>query len=175
MSALLNYQEEVRDAILNRNGDPILNSTVEHASLITQEAFLAAQHQIRILSSRLDASCYAKAGVVGAAKAFLASKGHVLRLLVEAQNVEWKKHPLIMELSNELERLKIRTVPPELASRYSFNMLLLDDYGYRLESDRARPAAVAVFYPENSEKPQMAHLERIFEDIWDESIPVVLN
>ena len=120
MTELQNYHEEVREAILKRTGKPILNSNVDHASIITQEAFNNARSQIRILSSKLDPSCYAQPGVIGAAKTFLADPDRKAQILVESamwdqnNNFEWNKHPLIEALKEFKERLELRLVPTEI-------------------------------------------------------------
>jgi hypothetical protein len=177
MTTIQEYHEQVRDAILNRNGRPILNGTIDHASIIVQECFNNAKQRIRILSSRLDPSCYAKPGVTDAAKTFLADKDHCAQILVEPalwdmnSNFEWNKHPLVAALVDCKERYEIKLVPAEWTKRYQFNFLLLDDYGYRFESDRSRPAAVAAFLPEGAPKPQIDNLNKRFEQLWEVSTP----
>jgi hypothetical protein len=57
MNTFQQYRDEVREAILLRNGKPLINGSIEHARIITQEAFISAQNCVRILSYRLDPDC----------------------------------------------------------------------------------------------------------------------
>jgi hypothetical protein len=177
MTTMQEYHEEVREAILRRNGKPILNGTIDHAAVIVQESFNNAKNRVRILSSRLDPSCYAKNSVADAAKTFLADPDHKAEILVEPSlwdaddNFEWGKHPLVAALSDYKDRFEIRIVPSDWVKRYNFNFLLLDDYGYRYEGDRSRPAAVAAFLPSGAEKPQVNNLNKIFDELWQHSKP----
>lgn len=172
------YRDLVRAAMARRSGETILNSSINHAAVITLEAFSCASKSINILTHKLDASCYADA-VRAAAGAFLADPDHHCKILIEAPlwdadgNFEWEKHPFIVSLSqftksdgDKPARLEIRLVPKEWAQRYKFNFLLLDDYGLRYEPDRAQPAAVATFYPEGSKKEPVKNLQTIFDDLW---------
>lgn len=180
MITLPEYHQKVRDAILQRTGEPLLNGTVEHATFITQEAFSSAQSKIQILSSRLDVACYAQPNVINAAKAFLADPDHELKILIEAElwdsnkNFDWSKHPLVAALKDYWAGLKIRLVPKESTERYKFNFLLLDDFGYRFEADRLRAAAVAAFFPPGSIAPQVKNLSGVFESLWAASEPYEL-
>lgn len=178
--SLVSYHEQVREAIARRSGEPLLNSTLDHASLIVQEALSAGDDHVHILSSRLDTSCYAKPGLIAAAKAFLAGKNHHLRILVEAQDFEWVEHPLINELRDqkgdaEHGGLWLRVVPTAWSSGYNFNFMLLDDFGFRFEADRQSPAAVASFYPKGAKQKQIENLSQIFSTLWEVSRPVELN
>lgn len=173
-----NYRDLVRAAIVRRSGETILNSSVNHAAVITQEAFSCASKSVNILTHRLDASCYAD-GVRTAARAFLADPDHHCKILIEAPiwdpegNFEWAKHPLILSLSEFTQkdgdkppRLQVKLVPRDWVERYKFNFLIMDDYGLRFEPDRAQPAAVATFYPEGSKKEPVKNLQTIFDDLW---------
>lgn len=180
MTPLDVYREQVREAILRRNGAPLLNSTVDHAAVIVQESFCNAQHSIKLLSYRLDPDCYARASVINDAKFFLADPNHKAEILVESSlwdsdnNYRWNNHPFIEPLKefifpNEDRGVKIRSVPKEWAESYQFNFLLLDDYGYRYETDRKRPAAVAAFLAPDTSKAPITNLDDIFGRLWEQS------
>jgi len=178
------YRDLVRTAMLRRTGETILNSSISHAAVITQEAFSCAEKRVRILSHKLDSGCYD--GVRAAARAFLADPDHSAQILVEAPlwdpegNFEWEKHPFISALSDFTKpigdkpaRLEVKLVPKEYADRYKFNFLLLDDYGLRYEADRAQSAAIATFYPKGSDSGPVKNLEMIFNDLWGVSTPIL--
>lgn len=185
MNEWQNYRDLVRAAMVRRTGETILNSSINHAAVITQEAFSCAAKSISILTHKLDASCYAD-GVRAAASAFLADPDHHCKILIEAPlwdpegNFEWDKHPFIAHLSEHTKakldrspRLEVRIVPRDTTERYGFNFLIMDDYGLRFEPDRAQPAAVATFYPEGSASGPVKNLQMIFDDLWRVSTPAL--
>jgi hypothetical protein len=169
--ALEQYRERVRDAILQRTGEVFLNADIDHAGVIVQEAFNGARSAIKILSSRLDPSCYARGTLVESAKVFMADPDHSTHVLVESplfdpeRNFRWDQHPLVSALSGN-ENFEIRSVPLEWINKYKFNFLLMDDYGFRFEEDRSRAAAVAAFLPAESDKKQVKNLTSIFDRLW---------
>ncbi|MGA3305348.1 MAG: hypothetical protein ABSC26_04990 [Stellaceae bacterium] len=179
------YRDEVREAILLRDGEALINGSIEHAGIITQEALINAQDSVRILSYRLDPDCYADEAVLNAADYFLANPSHHLKILIEAGlwndgNYDWTRHPLIHKLHQSLTQqnpnFEIRLVPKALAEKYAYNFLVLDDYGYRYEEDRKRPTAVARFLPiDDPKKEPVVNLTNIFDSIWEGSEPLDLN
>ena len=183
MTKLMGYREQVRDAIARRTGEALLNGSIDHAAVIVQETFSSAKKSIRLLSSKLDAECYGRLSVRNAAQVFLADPDHSAEILVESSlsddndNFEWAKHPFLSDLapfgSDGLKRLQVRTVPKEWVERYKFNFLLMDDYGYRYESDRKETAAVVAFLPEG-EKGTVDNLNGIFDRLWNVSKVVSL-
>jgi hypothetical protein len=180
--SLNDYRDRVARLIRERTGEALLNGTLDHAAAITQEAFASAEQQVRILSNRLSPDCYAREGVRNAAKFFLADTNHKLRILVESSlwdsgsNFNWSQHPLISDLLPFAAsgRLEMKAVPREWVDRYKFNFLLLDDYGFRYEADRARAAAVATFFPEDKKTP-VESLAGNFEQLWEVSTEIKLN
>lgn len=186
MDEIKGYRERVREAISLRNGVPILNGSINHAGIIVAEAFLAAHHKVCLLSHRLDQGCYDES-VRNAAAYFLADPDHKARILIESSiddennNYQWNKHPFIKAFEDYLkegDRLEIRIVPENWVRRYSFNFLILDDYGFRFEADRAKAAAVAAFYPPPKEGEvieDVEHLQSIFDQLWDKSVKLTLQ
>jgi len=178
MTTLDIYRQQVRDAINRRDGAPILNDSVNHATVITQEVLSGAKEHVRILSYKLDASCYADPGVLGAAKVFLADPEHQIDVLIEAPlwdthgHFEWAKHPFIETIKEARANTdRVRLVNKDMVHRYKFNFLLLDDFGYRFEADRSKAAAVAAFLPEGKTQ-QAERLINIFEQLFRESAPI---
>src|SRR4051794_303128 len=104
MSRLELYRDEVREAIRNRDGSAVFNGSVEHASIIAQEAFTHAKDSVRILTFKLDPDCYAQEPVLNAAQFFLADPSHKLQILIETElwdqkkQYKWAEHPLLKGL-----------------------------------------------------------------------------
>jgi hypothetical protein len=176
------YRELIRKAIQNRTGETILNSSIDHAAVIIEEAFNSAKKKIRILSSRLDPSCYAKDSLCGAAKYFFLDQGHEAEILIESEeNIAWSDHPFFQGLLKDGDyakrlkgRLRVKRVPKKWSTSYKYNFLLLDDYGFRFEPDRSGPAAVAAFFPDGK-KDTVDHLSGIFDRLWKESDDLQIN
>jgi hypothetical protein len=182
------YKDTVVRLIRERTGEPLLNGTIDDAAVITQEAFNHATKDVRILSNRLNADCYARESVRNAARTFLATPDHKLRILIESSlwdesnKFEWEKHPFIADLKEHLHghdgtsgRLEVRLVPKSWAQRYKFNFLILDDYGYRYEADRDSSAAVAKFFPEAEKQKGLQALQTNFDMLWKAYKPIVLH
>lgn len=175
----MHYQLLIRDAISDRTGVPVLNSTFEHASIIVQEMFSNA-HEMRLLSSRLETACYARPALIEAARAFLSDPDHTLRILVEPElhgdtNRDWLKHPLVATFRDSKHPVEMRAVPSDWTNRYRFNFALMDDFGFRFETDRSEPAAVAAFLPANKPMQQVEHLKTLFDTLWGHSAKIDLS
>lgn len=178
--ALEQYRERVREAILQRTGEMFLNADIDHAGVIVQEAFNGARSAIKILSSRLDPSCYAQGSLVKSARIFMADPEHSTSILVKSPlfdpegNFDWAQHPLVSALHDN-KKFEMRSVPLDWIKRYRFNFLIMDDYGFRFEEDRGRAAAVASFSPAESDKKQAKNLTSIFDRLWQVSHPIRMN
>jgi hypothetical protein len=177
MNSLETYREQVRLAIARRDGKPLLNGSSDHAAIIIQEAFRSAKQTVRVLTSKLSPECYAVPEVCTSAKNFFLDNDHRAQILIEApkEKIDWKNHPFITELYQFMvepdRRLEIRLVPKSVSETYPYNFLLLDNYGYRYESDRNGRAAVAAFLPEDN-TAAANHLGTIFSKIWESSSPL---
>src|SRR5689334_15963734 len=129
MTPLDMYRETVRAAIRARTGTPILNGSFEHTGIITQEMIGHAEHNIRILTNRLDTDCYGREAVRNAARSFLADPDHRMEILIETGlwdngNYQWRQHPFFRDLLEfavgENPRLTARAVSHGAAARYKF-------------------------------------------------------
>lgn len=182
------YRERVRALIEARDGTPILNGSHEHAAVLTQEAFSHASTEIRILCTRLDPDCYGREDVRNAARFFLADRDHKARVLIEEalwnpeENFEWYQHPFVRDLAafasshdGSEPRLQMKRVPKKWIDQYTYNFLLLDDYGFRFEEDRTKSAAVARFLPPGKPAEAITRLGSIFDQLWAVSPKLALS
>lgn len=182
---LAEYRQLVSRVIRERTGTPIVNGSADHAAVIIQECFNNARGHIRLLSNRLDPDCYADDAVRNSVQAFLAHPAHRLDILVESgqwdpnNEYQWELHPFVRTIlpfatrnqgDNRPPQVRLNIVPAALSEKYGFNFLTLDNYGYRFETDRKVPTAVAAFLPDDKLQP-VQNLIRIFDQqLWPQSV-----
>ncbi len=161
----ISYRERVRGAVGARDGEPLFNGTLGHASILTEEMFASAKKCIWILSGKLNAEVYGREEVVKKARAFLDDPDHEVRILVEDGSKESLEDNPLFKLFEEKENAEIKVVPEDLSKRYDFHAWVMDDDSYRFERDKTKCAAIAAF----GDKDGAQHIKGLFETIWDGS------
>ncbi len=159
------FKTRVREAALVRDGRPLYNGTLDHASILTEAMFASANKHVWILSGKLNARVYGRSEVVEEAKLFLADPDHEVRILVEDGSDENREgHPLF-ELCEKMGNAKIRGVPEALSQAYEFHACVMDGDSYRFERNKEKCEAIAAFGDEDGAQ----NIERLFEMIWNGS------
>jgi hypothetical protein len=180
------YRDHVRHAIAARTGKPMMNGSLEHSAILLQESMRAAQHEMLILSSRLDDACFGQRAVRHAAQVFLADPEKRMRILVETalwdpqENFRWGQNPFVQDIAANvgLGQVEIASVKKDWIAGYRFNFFVVDRFGFRYQEDRDEPAAIAAFYPSDREigpKDTVMHLRGIFAQLWRHSNRVELE
>ena len=162
---LTEYRQFVRSLASKRDGEPIYNASVEHASVVVESLFANADSQVDVLSGVFNARVYGRDPVIEEAKLFLGSSAkNRLRIILEEDSPEDRTiHPFFKACS-ELPNIELRIVPQDLQELYGFHFVLVDDDSYRFESDKTKPSAVAAF----GHKEGAANLASIYQDLWDQ-------
>lgn len=127
------------------------NKDIGHARVIVSLAFAHAKKTILLLSNRLDPELYADDDFLDEAKSFLTKRRAKLRILVESEIDP--QHRLVELLREHRDKVTLKRVPSDVQERYDFNFMVVDDKGYRFETDRAEHQAIVMF---NSEDGQHA-------------------
>jgi len=175
------YRDVIHAAIKQRTGSILLASTTDHISSLLCEVFVAANLRIRILTERLPPEIFARASVCDAAQFYLADPQHHLDVLVEAdlwdpgRNFLWKAHPFFQRLISDrsmCSRLTAGVVPGKYSSRFQYNFIVIDDYGYALQQDRSRLAMSIAFLPKQ-EATSTERLIKIFSELQSMAIPII--
>ncbi len=159
------YRVQVARVFSGRSTDPVFNGTVDHARIVTEEAFKAAQSSVSILAKRLAAPQFECDEVIGAAQDFVAKPNARLSLLVERE-VDLELDPFLRAVTKVGgDRVEIRRVPADVQSRYDFNFLTVDGEAMRFQDDRNVPIAIvgggAPF------KETVNHLDSVFAELWE--------
>jgi hypothetical protein len=163
--SISDFKKKVQAAAKARNGEPLYNSSLEHAAILTEAMFQYANDEVCILSGELNARVYGRGEVVEQAKLFLADPDHSLRVLVESSSeADREDHPFYEEFLDH-DNAKFRQVPPKLREKYIFHLMVMDGDSYRFEEDKGLPSAVAAFGDTSGGE----NLGRIFETLWDNS------
>ncbi len=150
MESLSEYTERLEKALAKEQPHTTYNRDRFHAFAIVLAVFQHAKREVRLLSNKLDLLLYGNPLLLQTIRDFL-RKGGKLRILVESE-ID-REHPLAeLVRSTPDDKASIRRIPAELLSKYKYNFMVMDDNGFRYESDRSKHAALAGFHDEHSKK-----------------------
>lgn len=163
MDSINDYARAFDQALEKKLEFANFNRDIQHATVIICIAFHHAQNRVRLLSNQLDPILYGGMWFMEEARGFL-NKGGNLEILVEKAIAD--DHP-IFSLDQGAGKLSVKRVPDQSVKSYKFNFMLVDEIGYRFESDREKPEAIVSFGRDNTE--QMNALNKFFETLWKRS------
>lgn len=158
------YRDHITRLAAERTGQAVYNGSADHATIIVENMFAAAQDNVRILSGDLNAKIYGTEPVVQRAKQFLGHSSHRLQILVEDVTFS-ASHPLIAAIGDD-PNVEIRHIPAALSSRISFHFMTADKDCYRFEGEKNSHVAVAAF----GDFDTTAHLTELFSHISADSV-----
>lgn len=160
---MFDYRKKVRDAAVRRDGHPLYNGSIDHASVLTEALFEFSNNEVCILTGGLDAHVYGNNEVIEKARAFLSVPNRKVRILVETpSSIDVIDHPFIREF-NDSDDVEIRKISEVYDISQHFTVM--DGDSYRFEEDKTKYSAVAAFgHREGGE-----HLLSIFDEIWRSS------
>lgn len=166
---LAEYRQHVRTLASKRDGQPIYNATVEHASIVVEHLFSNATRRVDILSGSFNARVYGRTTVVEEAKLFLGSSAdNRLRIILEEDSPRDRLVHPFFKACREWPNLELRIASQEVKDQYGFHFVLMDDDSYRFEIDKAKPSAIAAF----GHKEGAQNLAGVYEFLWDQCDPV---
>src|SRR4051812_13136839 len=114
------YRKSVEAARCHRNGTPVLkNWSNEHASVILEHLFLAANHTVKIVTNCAAAEVYDQPHVLAAAETFLQRPDVSLEMLLESTVISHR--PFMVLMQEYADRVIVIQVPPSLRDTYSYN------------------------------------------------------
>jgi hypothetical protein len=160
------YRASVARALTGADEALVFNGTIDHARVVIEEAFKAAKSHVRILTNKLDPTCYGSRDVIDAALAFLRAPGARLDILVEDETAPVLTQDFLMAVTEAGgARVRANVVPAMYVEDYDFNFLTVDDVAYRFESDRTKP--IAVVAGGASARSTVDRLTNIFDRLFD--------
>ena len=173
MESLSDYTRRLERALKQKKPYGVYNRDMSHAKVIVSVAFRHAKKEIRLLSHKLDLELYADSIFLWfEAERFLRSEGR-LTILVETDVPE--DHPLRVLARQYKDTVELHRVPDHIVKTYEFNFMLIDNIGYRFESDREKCEAFVALNDDGtlfSFGNIFSRLEKIFSDLKDESAPI---
>lgn len=162
------YSQLVRALALKRDGQPLYNASIDHASVVIENLFKSARRKIDILSGDLNPRVYGRNEVVQEAMLFLISNPeHRIRVLLEKDLAEARKLHPFFKMFSEFANVELRIAPSELQEMYTFHFVVVDKDCYRFESNKNLPAATAAFGDSDGAR----NLSGIYERLWNGSEP----
>ena len=139
------YKKAVEAALARRNGDPVIaNRSVDHAAVVLECMFKAANRTVEIIANRLNPAVYDKPEVIAAAEALLSAKNCTIDVLVESDVAAERQFVRVLTAKYP-NKFSIVHVPAEVAEAYSYNFCVVDDDCYRFEADRKNCDATIQF------------------------------
>ncbi|MHB8286160.1 MAG: DUF7931 domain-containing protein [Caulobacteraceae bacterium] len=172
---MADYRAQVSELLSGARSGRALNGTIDHASVVVEQAFAVARSHVRILTHSLDGQCYSRIAVRKAALDFLQRDGTSLEILVEDSSAasQASTHRFLRDvLEAAPDKVSLKLVPADLVVRYRYNFLVVDDTGYRFESDRDQPIAVVAGGQEFASTT--TNLTAIFTSLAAASAPIAL-
>lgn len=164
------YRVRVAGVFRSTAGDSVFNGTLDHARIVTEEAFNAADSCVRLLMNRAPSRQFDCDEVVGAVEQFLDKPGARLQVLFERDFDASASAFARCALKGRQDNVEIRQVPEAIQTRYPFNFLTVDSRSYRFQEDRKTPVAIVASGDKHAAAAQ--NLENIFAQLWDMSVPV---
>lgn len=160
------YNQLVRTLALKRDGEPLYNASIDHASIVIENLFKSARRKIEILSGDLNPRVYGRNEVIQEAMLFLISNPeHRIRVLLEKDHADARKlHPFFKAFSG-FANMELRIAPSELQEMYTFHFVVVDEDCYRFEGDKNLPAATAAF----GDRDGARNLSGIYDYLWNGS------
>lgn len=172
MDSLGDYTRRLEKALKRKRPYGVYNRDMSHAKVIVSVAFRHAK-RIRLLSHELDRELYANPMFLWfEARQFL-QRGGKLTILVETDIAE--DHPILLLAREHDDTVEMLRVPDNVVGSYEFNFMLIDDIGYRFESDREKCEAFVALHDDGnlfSFGNITNRLEEIFSDLKDASDPI---
>ena len=157
------YRTQVRKAATQRDGEPFVNTSLDHATIVVQYLFPDALRRVDILSRNLNPTVYGHKDVIRQATRFLDAPNREIRVLLEEDDPQARVNNPFLSQCGQLGNLKLHFVPPTVQKRFGFHFLVTDRDSYRFEPDKANSGAIVAFG-----NPQHAsHLSDIFNSIWE--------
>lgn len=148
ISGILEYEREVERLAQEHTGEPIFNSSPDHARIVIQNIFRSASESVKILSGSLTPRVYGRDMVLDEASLFLASshRNHV-QIILEQDSIEDRRiNPLLRRFAkSKSKNVELRIAPEEARKLYNFHCIVTDNDCYRYEPDRKYAVAIAAF------------------------------
>ena len=146
---MVEYEREIERLAQEHTGEPIFNSSPDHARIVIRNIFRSASESVNILSGSLTARVYGHDMVVDEASLFLASSHrNRVQIILERDSIEDRAiNPLFLKLakSENSKNVELRIAPEEAQKLYDFHCIVTDNDCYRYEPDRKYAVAIAAF------------------------------
>jgi hypothetical protein len=166
-----NYRNSIARVFAGTLSEPVYNDTLEHVKIVVEEAFLAGDEKIRLLTNRFNPTCYGEPAIMRAAARFLSKDRSMLHILIEDSSELEACNPLLDRLTLAGgDRVKISILPRSAVANYAYNFLVVDKKGYRFEADRIDHIAVVAGGEKNLTRTR--HLIEIFDALESTATPI---
>jgi hypothetical protein len=160
------YRQVIERLAAGRISQRIPNGVPAHASILLEAMFKHAQRDVRIYSGKLSADTYDQNELVMAAKRFLGRRGTRLRILLQEQEstvVERKFIQALKSVDGACGEFELRTATGVYATDRAKHFAVMDECGYRFETNHEETKAVANFNEPPMAQELISAFDRAFE------------
>jgi hypothetical protein len=164
------YIRKLHNALDKRRPYTTYNRDISHARVVVIAGIEHAEEEIKILSHNLDLDVYGGIAVVETMHQFLGGKDSTTRLDVLVEDDVAEVHPML-DLINRKKNATIKKVPEDWTEKYQCNFMIVDDIGYRYESNRNSLNATVVFHDEEK-LSILEQLREIFDILSEQAVDV---
>ena len=157
------YRTRVRKAATYRDGEPFVNTSLDHAAIVVEHMFPDAHRRVDILSKNLNPEVYGRKEVIRQATRFLDDPNREIRVLLEDDDQQARAYNQFLSVCERFDNLRLHFVPESVQEQYDFHFLVTDGDSYRFEPDKTDAGAVVAF----GNSQNASHLADIFNTIWE--------
>jgi hypothetical protein len=150
----IGYRKTIQALASGDVNQRIPNGEPAHAAVLLEAMFRKAKADVRIFSRALATNTFGNVELIDAADRFLARRGTRLRVLLEKpmDPVAMDRHPFISSVRDVAAKttglcgaFELRFARGTYATETAKHMAIMDDVGFRLETNHENTQAVANF------------------------------
>ena len=156
------YNNGIRYLAENRIGDIFLNEGEEHAKIVFSNLFMIAGSKVRIFAEMLNSNVPNCNEYTSAVRLFLEKGGKIDVLLEREPNTETPLFQLLRQFKNQV-KIKITDYNPKFGDEL-INFCTVDDFAYRIETDKEKKKAHGSFY----DKKQTFKINEVFNVMYND-------
>ena len=167
------YRQQIDRLIWEKTGEIVLNGSHDHAAVIIERMLANAKADVAIMARRFDRRIYGTPETIKQANLYLEDPERRLEILVEEGDAATlSAHPFVVANAAALAagNLKIGRITEPAAEIVDVNFSVMDDDGYRVETDGDKAIATAAF----GATAFTAQLRTVFDTLWRLSTPLEL-
>ena len=162
MSDFEEYRKSIKYLAENKIGDIFLNKGDAHAKIVFSSLFMVAGDKVRIFAEKLNSYVPNCDEYVSSMRLFLEKGGEVHILLEGEPNINTPLFEMLRNFNKQVN-IKVTGYRPKFGDDL-INFCTVDDFAYRMETDKQKKVARGSFY----DKKQTAQINKVFDLMYND-------